>query len=72
MLSMSQGYSLPASEAEVARLPDLYGSLSTLLGVMTESESDHVLADLRRHLSKPETLMISYAMIQVTGRVPGP
>ena len=42
------------------------------MGLMTESEMDHVLADLRRHLSEPETLMISYAMIQVTGRVPGP
>ncbi len=35
-------------------------------------EMDQVLADLRRHLSEPETLTISYAMIQVTGRVPGP
>ncbi len=42
------------------------------MGLMTESELDQVLADLRRHLSEPETLMIAYAMIQVTGRAPGP
>ena len=41
------------------------------MGLMTESELDRVLADLRKHLSQPETLTISYAMIQVTGRVPG-
>jgi SAM-dependent methyltransferase len=42
------------------------------MGLMSAPELDQVLADLRRHLSAPETLMISYAMIQVTGRVPGP
>ena len=42
------------------------------MGLMSAPELDQVLADLRRHLSQPETLMISYAMIQVTGRVPGP
>ena len=40
--------------------------------LMTESELDDVLAALRQHLASPETLMISYAMIQVSGRVPGP
>lgn len=40
--------------------------------LMTGSELDDVLADLRQHLARPETLMISYAMIQVSGRVPGP
>ena len=68
---MSQGYPLPASEAEMAWLPDPYGSLSTLLGVTSAPELDHVLADLRRYPSEPDTLMISDAMIQVTSRTPG-
>ncbi len=42
------------------------------MGLMSAPELDQVLADLRKHLSEPETLMIAYAMIQVTGRVPGP
>jgi len=41
------------------------------MGLMSAPEMDQVLGDLRRHLSEPETLTISYAMIQVTGRVPG-
>ncbi len=41
------------------------------MGLMSQAELDRVLADLRKHLGEPETLMISYAMIQVTGRVPG-
>ena len=40
--------------------------------LMTGSELDDVLADLRRHLAGPDSLMISYAMIQVSGRLPGP
>ncbi len=39
--------------------------------LMSAPEMDRVLADLRRNLSEPETLMISYAMVQVAGRVPG-
>ena len=42
------------------------------MGLMSAPELDQVLGDLRKHLSEPETLMIAYAMIQVTGRVPGP
>lgn len=41
------------------------------MGLMSAPELDQVLGDLRRHLGQPETLMISYAMIQVAGRVPG-
>ena len=37
--------------------------------LMRAPEMDRMLADLRRHLSEPETLMVSYAMVQVTGRV---
>jgi len=40
--------------------------------IMNGAELDEVLTELRRHLSEPETLMISFAMIQVTGRTPGP
>ncbi len=42
------------------------------MGLMSAPEMDQVLGDLRKHLSEPKTLMISYAMIQTTGRVPGP
>ena len=45
-------------------------ALST--GLMNESEMQHLLTELRQHLTRPETLMISYAMIQVSGRVPEP
>ena len=38
--------------------------------LMTGAELDDVLADLRQHLARPETLMIAYAMIQVSGRIP--
>ena len=41
------------------------------MGLMRGSEMDEVLTQLRRHLDEPDTLMISYAMIQVAGRVPG-
>ena len=41
------------------------------MGLMSAPEMDRVLADLRRHLSEPETLMVAYAMVQVTGRVSG-
>jgi hypothetical protein len=40
--------------------------------LMSAAEMDRVLVDLRRHLSAPETLMVSYAMVQAAGRVPGP
>jgi ubiquinone/menaquinone biosynthesis C-methylase UbiE len=42
------------------------------LGTFTAGELDELLARLREHLSKPETLTLSYTMVQVVGRVPGP
>ena len=39
------------------------------MGLMTGPEMDDVLDKLHQHLARPDTLMISYAMIQVTGRV---
>lgn len=41
------------------------------MGLMRGSEMDEVLTQLRKHLAEPDTLMISYVMIQVAGRVPG-
>lgn len=40
------------------------------LGTLASAELDELLAHLREHLSKPDTLTLSYTMVQVVGRTP--
>jgi hypothetical protein len=40
-------------------------------GSLTATELDGLLAGLREHLSRPDTLTVSYTMVQVVGRAPG-
>lgn len=40
------------------------------MGMVTAVELDHIVERLREHLLRPDTLTISYSMVQVVGRVP--
>jgi ubiquinone/menaquinone biosynthesis C-methylase UbiE len=40
------------------------------LGTVTAAALDQIVERLREHLSRPDTLTISYSMVQVVGRVP--
>jgi ubiquinone/menaquinone biosynthesis C-methylase UbiE len=42
------------------------------LGTFTAGELDELLGRLREHLARPDAVTISYTMMQVAGRVPGP
>ncbi|MEW6687854.1 MAG: methyltransferase domain-containing protein [Pseudomonadota bacterium] len=42
------------------------------LGTLAAGELDELLCRLREHLSRPDTLTISYTMVQVVGRIPAP
>lgn len=67
-------HALRAGEPMMLHIPttlDVMRDSVLSLELMSAPEMDRVLAALRRHLSEPETLMISYGMIQVAGRVPG-
>ena len=67
-------HALRAGEPMMLHIPttlDVMRDSVLSMGLMSACEMDRELADLRRHLGEPETLMISYAMVQVAGRVPG-
>ncbi len=52
-----------------ATVESLRGAI-TRLGLMSESELDAALADLRGHLQKPDTVVTLYTVAQVWGRKP--
>jgi hypothetical protein len=67
-------HALRAGEPMMFHIPttlDVMRDSVLSMELMSAPEMDRVLAELRRHLSEPETLMISFGMIQVAGRVPG-
>lgn len=52
-----------------ATVESLRGSI-TRLGLMSDSELDAALADVRRHLQNPDTIFTLYTVAQVWGRKP--
>ena len=66
-------HALRAGEPMMFHIPaTLAGMRESVLSMnlMNGPELDEVIAQLQEHLAQPDTLKISYAMIQVTGRVP--
>lgn len=66
-------HALTAGDPMMMHLPHtMEGMRDAILstGELTAGELDHMVAHLREHLSKPDTLTISYSMVQVVGGVP--
>ena len=66
-------HALRAGDPMMMHLPDtLEGMRDAILsaGALKTIELDQVVTHLREHLSKPDTLTISYTMVQVVGRLP--
>jgi SAM-dependent methyltransferase len=66
-------HALRAGDPMMMHLPStMQGMREAILstGELTAAELDKMIAGLREHLSKPDTLTISYSMIQVVGRAP--
>ena len=66
-------HALRAGDPMMMHLPDtLEGMRDAILsvGALTTIELDQLVKHLREHLSNPDTLTISYSMVQVVGKVP--
>ncbi len=66
-------HALRAGDPMMMHLPSTVESMrEAILSVdmLTAVELEHMVERLRKHLSKPDTLTISYSMVQVAGRVP--
>ena len=66
-------HALRAGDPMMMHLPSTVAAMrDTILSLdlSTAAELDAMIERLRAHLSKPDTLTISYSMVQVVGRVP--
>jgi len=43
----------------------------TSMGLMAKDELDALVSRVADHLARPETMTISFCMVQVIGRLPG-
>jgi ubiquinone/menaquinone biosynthesis C-methylase UbiE len=67
-------HALTATDPMTMHLPLTLAAMSetiTSLGLMAEDELDALVANVADHLARPETMTISFSMIQVVGRMPG-
>jgi ubiquinone/menaquinone biosynthesis C-methylase UbiE len=68
-------YALHAGDPMTMHLPATMESMreaALALGMFTGAEFDELLARLREHLSRPDTLTLTYTTVQVVGRAPEP
>ena len=66
-------HALKAGDPMMMHLPDTIESMREAMlsmNLVTAAELDQMVVRLREHLSKPDTLTISYTMVQVAGKVP--
>ena len=67
-------HALTAEDPMTMHLPMTLAAMSetiTSMGLMAKDELDALVSRVADHLARPETMTISFAMIQVVGRLPG-